>query len=135
MRTFIQLKDGIGWASVNTTGEIEGAIEVDSGTGEQYIKKAYNNGEWSDAPLLWFAEIGYDGSIIEVRKTYFASEIGDNPILTPDIKPDAKWLNGEWVNSVFIEPAVFIASVSQPVIDSPEATTGDMDNENAGDTV
>lgn len=103
MKTFIQLKDGVGFAVVNTAGETDG-IEVDFGTGEQYLKKTYNNGEWQDAPLLWFAEINNDGSIIEIRKTYFSSDIGDNPILTPDISPNAKWINGKWINPVFIEP-------------------------------
>jgi hypothetical protein len=47
MRTFIQLKDNIGWAVVNTPGETEG-IEVDSGTGHFYIKKRYEDGAWVD---------------------------------------------------------------------------------------
>ena len=69
MRTFVQLKDGVGFAFVNTTESVDG-IEVEAGSGDQYLKKVYNDGEWSDAPLIWFAEIGYDGSIIEIKKTY-----------------------------------------------------------------
>ena len=102
MRTFVQLKDGVGFAAVNTPESVDG-IEVEAGSGDQYLKKVYNDGEWSDAPLIWFAEIGYDGSIIEIKKTYFSSEVGSNPILTPDIKPDAKWLDGKWENPGLVE--------------------------------
>ena len=97
MRTFIQLKDGIGWASVNTTGEIEGAIEVESGTGDFYIKKKYENGVWSDADIIKFAEINDDGSIIEIRRTYFLSEV-TGPIMSEGVKSDSKWIDGAWVN-------------------------------------
>lgn len=113
MRTFIQLKDGIGWASVNTTGEIENAIEVESGTGDFYIKKKYENGVWSEADIIKFAEINDDGSIIEIRRTYFSSEV-TGPIMLQDTKNDSKWIDGAWVNSEIILP------IEQPVITSNE---------------
>ena len=103
MRTFVQLKDGIGFATVNTEGETDG-IEVEFGQGENYLKKIYNDGNWEPAPLIWFAEINYDGSIIEIRRTYYPSEVGDNPILTPDIKSSARWVNNEWVQEQHVEP-------------------------------
>jgi len=97
MKTFVQLKDGVGFAYVNTAGETDG-IEVQYGTGEEYINKTHSDGVWNDAPLIWYAEINYDGTIIEIKKTRFISEVGTNPILTPDIKANFKWLNGEWIN-------------------------------------
>lgn len=105
MRTFVQLKDNVGFATVNTEGETEG-IEVEFGTGEEYLKKVYNNGAWEPAPLIWFAEIGYDGNIIEIRRTYYSSEVGDNPIITPDIKSNAKWINNEWVQEEYIDAII-----------------------------
>jgi hypothetical protein len=95
MRTFIQLKDGIGWASVNTAGEVEGAVEVESGTGDFYIKKKYENGVWSDAPSIKWAEIDENGVILEVKRSYFSSEI-DGPIMTPDVQVTSVWKNGRW---------------------------------------
>lgn len=103
MKTFIQLKDSVGWASVNTTGEVEGGIEVDSGTGDFYIKKKYENGIWSEAELIRYAEINEDGDVIEIKRTYFSSEV-DGPILSVDIKSTAKWIDGAWVNFEKIEP-------------------------------
>jgi hypothetical protein len=101
MRTFVQLKDGIGWASVNTTGEIEGAIEVEYGTGDFYIKKKYEDGVWSEADIIKFAEINEDGSIVEIRRTYFSSEV-NGPIMTPEIKNTYKWIDNSWVNPELI---------------------------------
>lgn len=97
MKTFVQLKDSIGFAYVNTVGDTEG-IEVPYGTGEQYLNKMYSKGEWIDAPLIWFAEINYDGTIIEIKRTRFSSEIGNNPIITPEVKPNFKWIDGSWVD-------------------------------------
>lgn len=127
MRTFVQLKDGVGFAVVNTPNETAG-IEVELGTGEQYLNKFYDNNKWTDAPLIWFAEIGHDGSILEFKKTYFVSEIGNAPILTPDVKPSAKWLNGAWVNPPVVE------LFADPMVDSVQPV-GETNIENAGDTV
>lgn len=103
MRTFIQLKDGIGWASVNTTGEIEGAIEVESGTGDFYIKKKYENGVWSEADIIKFAEVNDDGSIIEIFRTYFPSEV-NGPVMTVETKSTSKWIDGSWVHTETVTP-------------------------------
>lgn len=135
MKTFIQLKDSIGFASVNTEGETEG-IEVEFGTGEAYLNKSYANNQWGDvAPLIWYAELNYDGSIIELRKTRFISEIGNNPIITPDVSLAAKWINGQWV-----EPVIIIPEEPQPAITAPnsEGSVNEDVQENVetpGDTV
>lgn len=104
MRTFIQLKDGIGWSFVNTPGEIVGAIEVESGTGDFYIKKKYENGVWSEADIIRFAEINDDGFIVEILRTYFPSEV-TGTIMTPETKSTSKWIDGSWVNAEVIIPA------------------------------
>ena len=109
MRTFIQLKDGIGWASVNTAGEIEGAIEVESGTGDFYIKKKYQDGVWSNAELIQFAHINNDGQIIERKNTYFTSEV-DGPLLDDSVDMAARFIDNQWVNPTTIEPIVVVSS-------------------------
>ena len=103
MRTFIQLKDGIGWASINTTGELEGAIEVDSGTGDFYIKKKYENGLWVEAEIIKFAEINDEGEIVEIKRTYFSSEV-NGILMDSETKPTSKWINGAWVNPQIVVP-------------------------------
>jgi len=75
MKTFIQLKDNIGWASVNTDGEVQGSIEVEAGTGDSYIGKKYIDGSWSDAELIKYAIVDAEGTVIEVKQTYYPSEV------------------------------------------------------------
>ena len=95
MRTFVQLKDGVAFAYVDTDGEAPG-IEVEFGTGESYIKKQYKDGSWSDAELIVFAEVSESGSILEVKRTYFSSEVGGNPMVEPGLDLTSKWVDGEW---------------------------------------
>ena len=102
MRTFIQLKDNIGWASVNTAGEVEGSIEVDFGTGDFYLKKRYENGTWSDAELIKYADINDNGEIIEIKRTYFSSEV-TGPVMDIDTTITSKWVNGVWVDNNIID--------------------------------
>jgi hypothetical protein len=102
MRTFIQLKDGIGWASVNTVGEIEGSIEVDSGTGDFYIKKKYENGVWTETDLIQYAEINEDGAIIEIKKTHYPSTV-TGIVMNKDTKTTDKYINGIWVSIQEVE--------------------------------
>lgn len=135
MKTFIQIKDGVGFAYVNTIGETDG-VEVEFGTGEEYLNKSYANNTWGDtAPFIWFAEINHNGSILELRKTRFISDVGNNPIITPDISPAAKWVNGQWV-----EPVIIIPEEPQPAITAP-STEGSVDEtaqtnaETTGDTI
>lgn len=102
MRTFIQLKDGIGWASVNTNEEIVGSIEVDFGAGDLYLKKKYTDGVWSDAEIIRYAEVGEDGSIIEIKRTYFPSDVS-GPIMDSTVTPTHKWIDEAWVAPVVEE--------------------------------
>jgi hypothetical protein len=99
MKTFIQLKDNVGWAFVNTTESIPGGIEVEFGTGEFFLKKKYENNSWVNADLIKYAEVNEDGVIVEVMRTYYVSEVS-GPIMTPEIKLDFKWVDGSWLESI-----------------------------------
>jgi len=118
MRTFIQLKDNVGWAVVNSANEVAGSIEVESGTGELYVHKLYDNGSWSDAPLIRFADIDDDGSIVEIKKTYYTSEVV-GPILDSETKGSSKWINNQWEHAVPIAPIP-----RPPVVESIEPNDG-----------
>ena len=97
MRTFIQLKDNIGWAVVNTPGETDG-IEVDSGTGDFYVGKLYSNSEWSIAPLIRYAIVNESGNIVELRETKYSSEVGSWPEWNSEIPTTWKWIDGSWID-------------------------------------
>ena len=107
MRTFIQLKDEVGFAVVNTPGQTDG-IEVEPGTGDQYIAKLYSNGEWSIAPKIKYAVIDENGKIVELRETSFPSELGTWPEWNNEIPTNWRWVDGAWVdpNPIVEEPII-----------------------------
>ena len=107
MRTFIQLRDGIGYATLTTpegepdhtvTPDHTTAIEVFTADPDQFLKKKYNESTktWSDAEVLFWAEIAHNGAIMQINKTVFKHEI-DGPLLTPEVEPHWKWLDSKWV--------------------------------------
>lgn len=115
MRTFIQLRDGIGFASLMTpkgepdhtvTPDHTTVVEVFTDNPNQFIKMKYDlaTNTWSDAPVKRFAEINQQGEIIEIRRTVFDHEIDDDTkLMTDDITSLHKWVDGAWVLN-YIEP-------------------------------
>ena len=124
MRTFIQLRDGIGYAVINTEGEPDHSntpshttsIEVFTDNPEKLIRKKYNQEtkEWSDAPVIRFAEYNENGDLLEIRRTVFVHEIPDNSAIMPD-KANGLWkfINGDWVS-----PEVIASLKNQAVTNS-----------------
>jgi hypothetical protein len=96
MKTFIQLKDGIGFAFIDTPNETDG-IEVSFGTGESYLNKQLINDEWVEAPIIKYANLGTDGRIVEVLSTVFSSVVGDNPIIPEGLDLLSTWNGTSWV--------------------------------------
>ncbi len=123
MPTFIQLNNNVGYAVIHASGEVDHtvtpdhitAIEYDGENPEQFLKKKYDPSTktWSDAPLYVWCEVNEEGRIMEIRRTYFENEI-NGPIMTEDVRPDSKWVNGAWVAAPVIE------YISQPMSDPSE---------------
>jgi hypothetical protein len=122
MRTFIQLRDGIGFASLATpysepdhsvTPDHTTAVEVFTDNPDQFLGKQYNaeTKSWSDAPLIRYAELNENGIPIEICRTFFAHTIPSNAAIMPD-EADSNWqvINGQWV-----APIIYVDSqVIQP---------------------
>jgi len=115
MKTFIQLKDNVGFAVVNTTGETDG-IEVQFGTGDNYLGMLYSDGSWSVAPTIKYAILNEDGSIIELRQTKFPSDLSPWPEWNPEIPTTWKWIDGAWVDPspIVEEPAPEAPAPEEP---------------------
>ena len=126
MRTFIQLRDGIAYAVINTTGEPDHsttpdhttAVEVFTAEPDQFLRKAYNaeTGTWYDAPIIRFAEYNENGDLIEIRRTVFAHEIPNNAAVMPD-EADGSW---KFIDGAWVEPIIYIEPEPQAMIESPE---------------
>jgi hypothetical protein len=117
MKTFIQLKDNVAWAYIDTESETDG-IEVESGTGESYINKKYENGSWSDAEKIYYAEIdSKTGRVFEIKNTYFISEVKDNVIMPANANSLWSYIDGSWVEpqkNELIVPKVFTDEEQDP---------------------
>jgi hypothetical protein len=96
MKTFIQLKDGIGFAFIDTPTDTDG-IEVPFGTGESYLKKELIDNEWVDAPIIRYASLSPDGRIVEILSTVFSSVVGENPIIPEGLDLLSTWDGTSWV--------------------------------------
>lgn len=114
MRTFIQLRDGIGYATLITpdnepdhtvTPDDTTAIEVFTDNPDQFLKMKYNEETktWSESPLIYWAVLNQQGRIIEVCRTYFLHEV-NGPILPEDGETDWCYSEGQWVKPVLQTP-------------------------------
>ena len=122
MRTFIQLRDNIGFATVQVPdGESDHtvtpnhttAIEIFTDNPDQFLNKKYDTAlnSWSDAPLITYAIVAEDGSIVEIRNTYFNFDV-QGPLFKNNISLNSKWINEEWIEPNFVqEPTQYIESV------------------------
>jgi hypothetical protein len=135
MRTFIQLRDGVGYATIITptdapdhtvTPDHTTAIEV-TGTDnpDQFLKKKYDadTKSWSEAPIIRLAEINSQGDIIEIKYTVFTHEIDhDTKLMEADTTTWHKWLDGEWVLPVTQVESSRVEPEPQGMIESPQTT-------------
>lgn len=117
MKTFIQTRNNIGFAILNTSGsepdhsltpDHTNAIDITGHENpESLLRKQYNpeNQTWSDAQIFRVADINAFGDIVEIRRTVFEHEIDPDTIVMPE-NVDYRWkyVNGEWIEPVFIEP-------------------------------
>lgn len=129
MRTFIQLRNNVGFAVLHTAGgEPDHSVTPDHTTAievtghenpDSLIRKKYDEETktWSDAPVFRIADINHLGDILEIRRTVYEHEIDADTILMPD-EADHLWhyIDGNWV-----APVVAIQDAWPPVevIDAP----------------
>lgn len=109
MRTFIQLRDNVGYATIITptdepdhtvTPDHTTAIEVFTDNPDQFLRMKYDaeTKSWSEAPIIRLAEINSNGDIIEIKYTVFTHEIDhDTKLMEADTTTFHKWRDGEWV--------------------------------------
>jgi len=79
MSTWIQLKDGVAFASVESPHFVDNSILLEDGmTFEDVHPKKYENGTWVEAPLTYFVTQLIDGVVRQINSTVYSSDvIGD----------------------------------------------------------
>jgi hypothetical protein len=105
MRTFVQFKDGIAFAYVQTEGEAAG-VEVFVDNPDDLMGCSLDkNNLWVEAQTIKYAIVNNAGQIVETRETKFPSEVKENPVLEKDTDLQAIW-NG----TKFVSPVVELPS-------------------------
>jgi hypothetical protein len=131
MRTFIQLRNGVGYASVITptdepdhtiTPDHTTVIEVFTADPDQFLKKKYDaeTKTWSDAPVYRYAEVNNDGVPVEIKRTVWEHEIPHASLIMPD-EANGLWklIDGEWIAPVIYVPSETVEQAPQGMIESP----------------
>lgn len=131
MPTYIQLRDGVGYAVVRTHGEPDHSVTPDHTTAilcectdenpDQFLKMKYDEktNSWSKAPLIRYAEINEDGEIMEIKRTYFEHEV-TGVLMTDETKATSKFIDGAWVHIEPIIPIEPIIAVVEPIKETPK---------------
>ena len=129
MPTFIQLRDGIGYAVVRSHGEVDHsvtpdhttAIQVEDENPDQFLRKKYDETSktWSDAPIIRYAELNAQGIPIELHRTVFMHEVKENCVIVPE-EADGSWtfVDGEWKPSIIHVESVVVEPEPQTMIES-----------------
>jgi hypothetical protein len=73
---YIQLKDGVAFAYVESPFYIENSIALDSDLEWDDVKaKKYQNGQWVEAPLIYFVTQLKDNVVHQTNSTVFSSDV------------------------------------------------------------
>ncbi len=130
MGTFIQLRDGVGFAHITTpqgepdhtvTPDHTTSIEVFTDSPDQFLNKKYDEEtkSWSNADIIYYAEVNQHGQIIEIGKTYFTHLIPTGGVIMPS-GADSYWkyIDNQWVEPIIFIPSQIIDPDPQPAIAS-----------------
>jgi hypothetical protein len=119
MKTFIQLRNNVGYATLvvpdgepdhTVTPDDTTAIEVFTDNPDQFLKMKYDEKTktWSEANLIIYAVLNDKGNPIEIRRTVFLHEADGSPILTAelleDLQPNWKWDGEKWILPPVVQP-------------------------------
>lgn len=76
MSKWVQLKDGVAFAYVESPSIVEGAILLDDETSWDDVKaKKYEDGSWVEAPLTYFVTQITEGIVRQTNSTPFSSDV------------------------------------------------------------
>jgi hypothetical protein len=104
MKYFVQLKDNVVFAYHESPNEIDtpgdNIIEVGS-NGRSYLRKKYVNGEFIDAPVIKYAILDSNNTVIDIKETIYSSEVTGQIIDNTEVK--VLWT---WDGNQFVSPAM-----------------------------
>lgn len=86
MNVWVQLKDGVAFAHVESNNFVGNSILLeDNLKWEDVCAKKYQDGEWVEAPLIYFVEQTLGNKVLKVNSTVFSSDV-TGPVCTEDVR-------------------------------------------------
>jgi hypothetical protein len=87
MNSWIQLKDGVAFAHIESENIVDNSILLDADLDwKDVVAKKYEDGNWVEAPLIYFVEESFEDKVIRVNSTVFSSDV-TGPICSSEVKP------------------------------------------------
>jgi hypothetical protein len=110
MKHFVQLKDDVVFAYHSSSTEVDipgdNIIEVDQ-DGEAFLNKKYVNGSFVDAPVIKYATLDSNNTVVSLKETFFSSEVPSSAKIADDsVKILSVW------NGTSFDTATVVAPVS-----------------------
>lgn len=105
MNTWVQLKDGIAFASVHSTGFVEGAILLDENVSWDDVKsKKYENGSWVIPELIYFVTSLVNNEIRGLNSTVFSSDVTGDVV---SANTELFWVKNK--NGIYAPPVIEVS--------------------------
>lgn len=116
MTYYIQMKDGVAFAYVESESTVENSVVLQIGIDPNFtLAKKLVDGEWVDAPLIYFAEsISSEGLIEKINSTVYSSDVVGE-IIPSYVGIGWKKENDEWVNYPEIQEQLRLENEKQAV--------------------
>jgi hypothetical protein len=101
MKHYVQLKDGVVFAthssptSVDDSGPNVWEVESD---GSDKLGKLYSNGQFLDAPLIKYAIIDSNGTVLYIKETVYSSDVTGPIITSNDVSVFWTWDGENFTN-------------------------------------
>lgn len=87
MNSWIQLKDGVAFAYIESENMVDNSILLDANLDwKDVVAKKYEDGNWVEAPLIYFVEESFGNKVIRVNSTVFSSDV-TGPVCTSEVNP------------------------------------------------
>jgi hypothetical protein len=115
MKHYVQLKDGVVFASHSSQNDVDDSGPnvwlVDQDASDK-LGKLYDNGNFSDAPIIKYAVLDND-TVIQIKETLFSSEVTGPIITNDDVKILWTWNGSEFVSPNVIAPVEVIVATQE----------------------
>jgi hypothetical protein len=115
MKHYVQLKDGVVFASHSSQNDVDDSGPnvwlVDQDASDK-LGKLYDNGNFSDAPIIKYAVLDND-TVIQIKETLFSSEVTGPIITNNDVKVLWTWNGSEFVSPNVIAPVEVIVATQE----------------------